>query len=444
MRIGITGASGLIGRALARTIQGRRWVAVPLSRRPEVEQLESLDAVVHLAGEPIDGRWTERKKAEIRRSRIEGTRELVSALAACRRRPRVLVSASAVGYYGDRGDQPLLEASPPGDDFLAAVCQQWEHEALEAQQFGLRTVVLRTGIVLARKGGALQKMARPFAFGAGGPIGNGRQFVPWIALDDIVGLYLFAIETETLRGAVNAVSPDVATNSRLAQAIGAAMHRPALVPAPSFALRAVLGEFAGTILASQLVLPSVALAAGYMWRHRRLETAVRHLLDPDATGRSPLLHTFSSQQFVPLPVDEVFSFFSDARNLEAITPPALHFGITAGTGAVHDGSVIEYDLRLHGMPLSWKTLIVNWNPPRGFIDVQLRGPYALWEHEHTFAEVQGGTIVSDDVTYALPLAPLSTIVKPLVRRDVEQIFRYRRDEIVRRLSRRSLLAPVPS
>jgi len=432
MRVGITGASGLIGRALAQALHERAWVAVPLPRRPETRQLETLDAVVHLAGESIDGRWTQAKKTEIRRSRVDGTRALVLALAACRTKPRVLVSASGVGYYGDRGAEPLVETSRPGNDFLAAVCQQWEREALAAQSLGMRTVVLRTGVVLARDGGALPKMARPFAFGAGGPLGSGRQFVPWIALDDIVGLYLFALETDTLRGAVNAVSPDVATNARLAQALGAAIHRPALLPAPPFALRAMLGEFAGTVLGSQLVLPSVASSAGYAWRERRLETALQHIFDPHAAGPSPLLHAFASRQFVPLPIDDVFAFFSDARNLQAITPPSLHFTVTGGAGAIRDGSVIDYALRLHGMPLSWKTLIAEWNGPHRFVDVQLRGPYALWEHEHTFVEVHGGTVIGDAVTYALPFAPLSALVQPFVRRDVEQIFRYRREEITQR------------
>jgi uncharacterized protein (TIGR01777 family) len=434
MRVGITGARGLIGRALTKAVAKRGWEAVALPRSADADRLEHLDAVVHLAGETIDGRWTEAKKAEIRRSRVDGTRALVRALAACRTKPRALVSASAVGYYGDRGDEPLLETSWPGNDFLAATCEQWEREALAARSFGIRTVVLRTGIVLARDGGALPKMARPFAIGAGGPLGNGRQFVPWIALDDIVGLYLFAIENEKLHGPVNAVSPDIATNARFAQAIGAAMHRPALLPAPPFALRAMLGEFADTVLGSQLVLPSVASGAGFVWRHNRLETALRHIFDTDATGRSPLLQTFASAQFVPLPIDEVFAFFSDARNLQAITPPSLNFTITNGAANVREGSVIDYDLRLHGIPCSWKTLIAKWNPPHGFVDVQLRGPYALWEHEHTFVEFSGGTVIGDDVTYALPLAPFSAIVRPFVRRDVEHIFRYRREEGARRFS----------
>jgi len=433
MRIGITGAGGLIGRALARAIQQRDWVAVPLSRRPHTEQLETLDAVVHLAGEPIDGRWTEAKKTEIRRSRVDGTRDLVRSLAACRVKPRALVSASAVGYYGDRGDEPLFESSRPGAGFLATVCRQWEDEAQAAESLGIRTAMLRTGIVLARDGGALPKMARPFAFGAGGPLGNGRQFVPWIALDDVVALYLFALETETVRGPVNAVSPDVATNARLAQAIGAAMHRPALAPAPAPALHAVLGEFADALLASQLVIPSIAAKAGFTWRQKRLETALMHLLDRGAGGSSPLLRTFSSQQFVPLPIDEVFRFFSDAGNLEAITPSSLRFNLRNHPDSLREGSIIEYKLRLHGVPLSWKTLILEWKPPFGFTDVQLRGPYALWEHEHTFVSAPGGTVIGDNVTYALPFAPLSAVAQPLVRRDVREIFNYRRNAVARRL-----------
>lgn len=444
MRIGITGASGLIGRALSEALRKSGWVPVQLRRRPDARELESLDAVAHLAGESIDGRWTEAKRAEIRRSRVDGTHSLVEALSACRQMPRVFVSASAVGYYGDRRDEPLTESSPPGNDFLATVCQNWENEALAAQSLGVRTVVLRTGIVLARDGGALSKMARPFAFGAGGPLGSGRQFVPWIALDDIVGLYLFAIENEALSGPVNAVSPDIATNARFAQAIGVARHRPALVPAPAFALRLMLGEFAGTILASQLVLPSVASSAGYVWREKRLETALQRIFNPHASVPPALLRAFSTQQFVPLPVDDVFAFFSNPRNLEAITPRALRFSITSGGDAIREGSVIDYHLRLHRMPLSWKTLIVKWNPPHNFVDVQLRGPYALWEHEHTFMEIPGGTVIGDDVTYALPLAPFSAIVQPLVRRDVEQIFRYRHEQIARRFVSRSPTAAVLS
>lgn len=434
MQVGITGAGGLIGRALASAIEERGWVAVRLPRRPEAERLESLDAVVHLAGESIDGRWTEEKKDEIRRSRTDGTRALVQALRACRRKPRVLVSASATGYYGNRGDEPLLETSPPGSDFLATICRRWEREALEARTLGIRTVVMRTGIVLARHGGALAKMVRPYEFGAGGPLGSGKQFVPWIALDDVVGLYLFAIENETLSGAVNAVSPDVATNARFAQAIGAAMRRPALAPAPAFALRAMLGEFADTILASQLVLPHAASTAGYAWKSRRLETTLQRILDPRASETSPLLRGFSSQQFVPLPIDEVFAFFSDARNLETITPASLQFNVKNGAGAIRAGTVIEYDLRLHGVPMAWKTLITKWNPPHGFADVQLRGPYALWEHEHVFTKSGCGTLIGDEVTYALPLAPLSALALPFVRRDVEGIFRYRSAAIARQFS----------
>lgn len=428
MRVGITGAGGLIGSAVTHGCEKRGWIAVPLPRQPLAEQLETLDAIVHLAGEPVAGPWSDAKKSEIRRSRVDGTRALVAALTACRTRPRVLASSSAVGYYGDRGDEPLFESSHPGIGFLAEVCQEWEAAALRAQALGIRTVLLRTGVVLARDGGALPKMGGPFAFGAGGPLGNGRQFVPWIALDDIAGLYLFAIEHDAMQGAVNAVSPDVATNARLAQAIGSALHRPALAPAPGFVLRAMLGEFAQTLLGSQLVLPSVASRAGYAWREPRLENALRRIL-ASRSDASPILQRKTFEQFVPAPLDDVFRFFCDPHNLETITPPSLGFAITQAPDTLGEGSVIEYDLRLHGLPLHWKTLITQWNPPHRFADVQLRGPYALWEHEHRFTSAAGGTTVTDDVTYALPFAPLSSVAQPLVRRDVDAIFAFRRHAI---------------
>jgi ligand-binding SRPBCC domain-containing protein len=198
------------------------------------------------------------------------------------------------------------------------------------------------------------------------------------------------------------------------------------------------------VLVSQLVLPSVAARAGYVWREPRLETALQRIFNPHATGKPPLLHAFSARQFVPRPVDEVFAFFSDARNLEAITPPSLRFAVTGGAPDVREGSVIDYDLHLHGVALKWKTLILEWNPPHAFVDVQLRGPYALWEHRHTFEEIPGGTVIADDVTYALPFAPLGGVAQPFVQRNVEEIFRYRREEIARRFGTGDPLAAVPS
>lgn len=433
MLIGVTGASGFIGSAFRKAASRKGWSIRPLGRAIASADIEGCDAVVHLAGETVDGRWTGQKKAEIERSRVEGTRMLAAAIAGASRKPRVLVSASGAGYYGNRGDEVLDEQSTPGSDFLARVCRQWEGEAANVTASGVRAVMLRTGIVIGPSGGALAKMMRPFAFGAGGPLGNGKQFVPWIHIDDIADLYAFAIENESLRGPVNAVTPDYATSARFSQAIGAAMRRPSLAPAPGFALKIVLGEFAETVLASQLAMPLAAQHAGFKWTHPRLEEAMQHCIAPGRPAR--LLRTFSSRQFVPAPLDEVFAFFSDAKNLEAITPPSLRFQIEDAPDPVCEGSVISYRLSLHGVPLKWKTMIARWSPKSQFSDVQLRGPYALWEHVHGFREVNGGVELSDDVTYVLPLAPLSNLALGYVRRDVAKIFAHRSEVIARRFGR---------
>jgi uncharacterized protein len=235
------------------------------------------DAVVHLAGESVAGRWTAEKRRRIADSRIAGTQTVVASLARMARRPAVMVSASAVGYYGDRGDEPLTEAAAPGSDFLAGVCVGWEAAAAQCETLGVRSVCVRTGIALGN-GGALAQMLLPFKLGVGGPLGSGAQYVPWIAVEDLAGIYCFAIENAAVRGAVNAAAPDYATNARLSRAIGAALRRPSFVPAPAFALRVVLGEFAESVLASQRVVPAVAQANGFRWAHPQLEAAVARIL----------------------------------------------------------------------------------------------------------------------------------------------------------------------
>ena len=298
MTVAVAGASGFIGNAVVSMLRAHGHRVVALGRNPgsmmfphEVERrrfdpndaepnpaaFEGADAVVNLSGESIAGRWNAKKKAAIAASRIDGTDRLVAGIAACAKKPQVLVSASAVGYYGDRGDERLLEDSAPGNDFLAGVCARWEASAKKAATLGVRVVAMRFGVVLG-DGGALEKMKLPFALGLGGPMGSGRQFLPWIHLDDLASLCRFVLESSQISGAVNVAAPDETTNARLAHALGAALHRPAFVPAPSFALRAVLGEFADTLLASQRVIPAVARDAGFQWTYPQLEPALRALV----------------------------------------------------------------------------------------------------------------------------------------------------------------------
>ena len=452
-RVGVTGASGFIGSAVvaallergdsvrafvrdpgaAKLPQGAQVCQLDLARAGDPARvtaaLEDLDAIIHLAGETVAGRWTREKKLKIHDSRQITTRNLVAAMRACARPPRVLVCASASGYYGSRGDEPLVESTPPGSDFLARVCVDWEREAGRAAEFGSRVVCLRQGLVMGQ-GGALAAMLPPFRFYAGGPLGSGAQWWPWIHIEDDVKLFLFALDHVAISGPVNAVSPDLATNARFSQALGHALRRPSLAFAPAVALKAVLGEFAQELLASQLMLPAKAQDHGFAWDHESLDQALLDLLDP-GSGRRTGTSRFAVAEKVAAAPAKVFEFFSSTANLQALTPPEMRLHMIAAPAPMRRGEIIEYELKVHGVPLRWKTLIAQWQAGEWFVDVQLRGPYLLWRHRHDFEPGADGVVVRDTIDYALPLAPLSGVALPMVRADLRRIFDYRREQMSR-------------
>jgi hypothetical protein len=274
VNIAITGAKGLIGARLRErlTDAGHVALAVPRDAAPP-----TCDALVHLAGEPVAQRWTEAAKKRIYDSRVEGTRRLVSALSTQSSRPRVLVCASAVGYYGSRGDQILTEASSAGSDFLARVVVDWEDAAQSAEALGIRVVRLRFGIVLGH-GGTLAKLLPLFRFGIGGRLGSGHQWMAWVHIDDVVDLIVFALNFAAIRGAVNATAPHPVTNEEFTEQLAIALHRPAILPVPAFALKLALGEMSEMVLASQRVLPTVAKSAGFRFQYPELRPALENLL----------------------------------------------------------------------------------------------------------------------------------------------------------------------
>jgi uncharacterized protein (TIGR01777 family) len=300
MKILVTGATGLIGRSLCRklTDDGHNVIGVSRSsRKPpglsvvEIQQwdpqtgpitptaFDGVDAVVNLAGEPIDSRrWSERQKRLIRDSRIVTTRNLVDALRSIGRKPEVLVSSSAVGFYGDRGDEQLDETSTPGHGFMSEICREWEREAERATELGIRVVEVRTGVVLSKEGGALQKMLTPFKVGIGGPLGSGRQWFPWVHINDIVGIYYHAIVTSVLHGPVNGAAPEPVTNKEFTRELARTLHRPAFLPVPETAMRVLVGEMADVLFGSQRVLPKVALESGYRFQYPSLAEALSDLL----------------------------------------------------------------------------------------------------------------------------------------------------------------------
>lgn len=299
MRVALSGASGLIGSALAAELRGAghdvarlvRPPAVPgpgdvafdpEARRMDARALEGVDAVFHFGGENIaSGRWTARQKERIRESRVEGTTLIARTLAGLSRKPALLAVASAVGFYGDRGDEVLHEGSAPGTGFLPEVCQAWERAGAPASDAGIRTARLRFGVVLAGHGGALRKMLLPFKLGIGGRIGSGRQWMSWITLKDAVAALRHVLDTASLSGPVNAVSPGTVTNADFTRALGRALRRPAVLPLPAFAARLVLGEMAdGLLLASARVVPRRLQATGFEFRHPTIEAALDAVLRP--------------------------------------------------------------------------------------------------------------------------------------------------------------------
>jgi uncharacterized protein len=297
MKILISGASGFVGRALAGTLraQGHSVLRLvrpggvpsagdigwdPMAATVDLSAIEGMDAVVHLSGARIDkGRWTTERKAILRSSRIDTARVLVDAVSSLKQKPRVFVSASAIGCYGDRGDEILTESSSIGTDFLSLLVRDWEAEATRAELRGIRSVLLRFGVVLSRDAGALPQMLLPFKFGLGGRLGTGKQWMSWIALEDAVGIICTAIASDTLSGPLNVVAPNPLTNADFTRIAAAVLNQPAIFAAPGFALRLALGEMADAVLlASQRVMPERLLAARYAFSRPDFESALRTIL----------------------------------------------------------------------------------------------------------------------------------------------------------------------
>jgi uncharacterized protein (TIGR01777 family) len=449
MNVVVTGATGFVGTPLVRALLAAGHTVTALTRdaqravrrlpaRCTVQSwnpaqaldpstLRGADAIVHLAGEGIaEARWTAARKRAIRDSRVNTSLVLVRALGQldAHVRPRVLVSASAIGWYGDRGDAPLDEQSAPGTGFLADVCRDWEGAVFEAQALNVRTVAVRIGVVLGRDAGALKPLLPLFRLGLGGRVGSGRQWFSWIHLSDLVGLLRHVVENPRAAGPVNGVAPEPVTNATFTAELARVLHRPAVLPVPAMALRAVLGEMSSVLLASQHVEPTAARQLGYAFQFPTLRSALDDLCaDPS--------HELLTEQQLPHSPGEVFPFFSDPANLEKITPPFLRFRVLGTTTPqIGSGTLINYALRLHGIPLRWQSRIESWAPNRQFVDMQTRGPYTLWHHTHEFEPDDAGTIIRDRVRYRLPFGALGELLAGwLVRRDLDAVFDYRRQQI---------------
>lgn len=462
MKICIAGGTGSIGRALClRLLRDGHQVTV-LTRAPDKARqrvgaevalvdladdaavrraISSSEAVVNLAGEGVvDKRWSRARQQVLRESRVDLTRRLVGYMAG--RPPKVFISASAIGFYGDGGEQKLDEQSGAGKGFLAELCQEWEEAAVQAERLGCRVVRLRMGVVLG-DGGALGRMVPIFRKGLGGPMGSGKQYISWIHISDLLELMVRCLNTPRFHGVINAVSPQPVTSRQLAKALGATLHRPAFLPVPALLLIVLYGEMASALLTGQRVLPNKAESLGFRFAFTGLGAALDDLLGKSASlkmgkagtapetsylrGRPPV-YQLEQRTVLDAPIKQVFDFFSRAENLGIMTPDALSFSIQGQPpGQLSEGVTIDHLIRLGPLPMRWRTVIEQWAPGRMFIDAQHRGPYSCWWHEHRFEHHGGRTIMVDRVFYALPLSVVGRLVHWLsVSRTLAHIFSHRR------------------
>lgn len=451
MRILMTGATGLIGREVGKLLAEKGIQLNVVSRSPGRARLElpfpaeifewqgesdvfpskaldDVDLVLHLAGEPVaSGRWTIEKKKAIYDSRVLGTKRLVEAISKNPGKISALVAGSATGLYGDRGDDVQTENARPADDFLSKVVVDWEKEIDAFTDItGKRSVKIRTGIVLARHGGALEKLIPIFQKGLGGRLANGQQWMSWIHLEDIARLFVYAIEND-VSGVFNGTSPEPARNERFTVALARALGRPVFLPVPASALKIAYGEMSTALLGSQRVLPERALTAGFDFRYPELVRALNEICEPLRDGQ----HEMFNEQWVDRTPDEVFPYFCSEKNLEELTPTFLNFRVIGkSTAEIQEGTLIDYRLSLHGVPMKWRTRIEEWKPGRAFVDVQLKGPYRKWHHTHEFVPFAGGTLMRDRVLYKLPLGWFGdTAASWKVTGQVGEIFAFRRKKI---------------
>ncbi len=469
MRVMVTGATGFIGRGLVPALQGQGHTVVAWVRSARLARSrlggegsyaeddgtpaarararEGVDAVVNLAGASITGgRWTRRRRAILRASRVDLTARLVGAMRAMPAPPRVLVSGSAVGYYGHQGATTLTEDTPAGTDFLAGLCRDWEAAALQAAGVA-RVVLLRTGVVLGLDGGALSLMLPAFRLGVGGPPGSGRQYLSWIHLRDAIRAILKVLTDPDCQGPVNLVAPYPVTAREFADTLGRTVARPVFMPLPAPALRAAMGDAAQVLLDSQRVLPYRLQDRDFAWDFPILRPALEDIAGPAAgvtigplppsevpddpyLRRRPARYVLASTTTLDTPLEDTFRFFSAPENLGLITPSVMRFEITGMPERVETGAHIDYRITVAGVPMRWRTRIAQWEPGRVFVDTQEAGPYRSWYHVHRFRAEGARTVMEDRVYYAPPLGVLGRLAHRLVIQGMlTRIFRYRQDVI---------------
>ncbi len=456
MNILVTGGTGFIGRPLCVeltkqghkiTIQSRdpshfqaswelpsNFLKWNMEREDCPVSLDSFDAIIHLAGASIAGwLWTPNQKKKILGSRIASTHALGRALAKRLQPLPCFIAAAAIGIYPSQSHQTLDEQSAPGLGFLPEVCQAWESAVVSLPNVK-REVRLRFGLVLGDGGGYLGKLLLPARLGLGMRLGDGEQWLSWVHRDDVLGVICQALITNEYRGPINVVAPEPVKQKDFQSTLARLLGTLNVLKAPAHLLRLFLGDFSQLLLADLKVRPRRLEELGFNFRYRSLADALLEAANIHSkNGVNYVCHRLEAVQYIEKSVPEVFAFFSDPHNLEKITPHLLNFKIKAiSSKAIDKATLIDYQLKIHGIPLKWKSLIKEWRVNSFFVDNQEQGPYSIWHHSHAFFAINEATLMTDRVLYRLPfnnffLGDLFALA--LVKRDIRKIFFYRRQVI---------------
>lgn len=446
MKILITGVTGMIGKELGKALNAQGHHIIALTRNKEKalatlpfpadcvvyqdgiipdEALKDVEVIYNLAGENIgESRWSEERKKRLYDSRIKMTKALVEgARRQEEKKLKKFISVSAIGIYGDRGNEVLNEESRTSHDFLSKICRDWEQESQGLTNDDIQVINPRLGIVLSTQGGALDKLLPLFKMGLGSAVGSGDQWMSWIHISDLVALLIHLLDSK-IQGPVNAVAPHPVTNTDFSKSLATKFNKHLFPKVPSFALKLMLGEMSTLVLSSQRVSSYKIENDGLHFKFSHIDEALDELTKNLKNGQEE----FVAEQWIPKKPEEVFPFFCDENNLEKITPEFLNFHVVGkSTKDIEESTNIDYRLSLYGIPFHWKTKILQWNPPHKFVDTQLKGPYQYWHHTHELIPVAGGTLLRDTVLYKLPLGLLGKIAAhQKVKSDVNKIFSHRR------------------
>lgn len=448
MNILITGATGLIGKCLLIRLlkdenhhlkiltrnkeRAKKKLNLPIdiyewdveAKTIDENAFKGTDIIIHLAGENIaDKRWSQSFKNKIMTSRVQSLELLIDKAKQVNANIKKIISVSAIGIYGNRGSEELNEKSSLGDDFLATVCKKWEQTLFQKTDAEIECYSLRVGVVLAPNGGALEKLSPIFSAGLGGKVGTGKQYMSWIHIDDLIGQFIFLIKNSPEQKIFNATAPNPVTNQEFTTALAKALNKPAFLPVPSPAIKLALGEFAEHILGGAKVMPRAFEKENFQFQFSDINSALNNIFFHTKNGE----YVFESYQWIKRERSTVFDFFSNEKNLELITPEYLNFKVLKkSTKKIEPGTLIDYKLNLRGIPIKWRTEILDFKDNEYFIDTQIKGPYKLWHHTHEFTDLAQGTLMLDRVIYKLPMGRLGQLLAGwYVRKDVHNIFKYR-------------------